>query len=462
MNITNNIVHDNVKNGIFVGRFDFATIEGNTVYGNVARGGSSGIHLKAAYNITGSNSNDGYRIIVRDNVSYDNVTEYGMRTDGNGISLDDFRNTQIPSLPSYEFKSLVEDNIVYSNTGRGIQVAWTDYATIRDNISFYNNADGRTGPWLNELSNMGSSNNTWTGNIAVTDRGNPAIGNLTFNGDPANKNVSWHNNTTFNGTRGDESVYANAGNSKPTIADGNKLGSDPGLSLSEVKAMGAALTGSGVLPAPAVPDVDGGTDGPDGGGPQPPAPTTPTTPSADLAGLATPQSPAFYAELARKLGVTLKIGNGDAGDNLVLANAAGVARGNDGDDILVGNNGGGILYGGAGNNVHAELGGADTFYFSGAWVGGSKVDTILDLDFAERDVIVLRGYDKGTFEAAPGLAVFDGGGSATVNSLADLRALVAGSDAVTSRTGGGGAEVLRIVQDGAVHEVRLEGYDHLL
>ena len=33
---------------------------------------------------------------------------------------------------------------------------------------------------------------------------------------------------------------------------------------------------------------------------------------------------------------------------------------------------------------------------------------------------------------------------------------------MTSRSGGGGAEVLRIVQDGAVHEIRLEGYDHLL
>ena len=167
-------------------------------------------------------------------------------------------------------------------------------------------------------------------------------------------------------------------------------------------------------PAPTVPDVDDGAgDGPDGGAPQTPAPTTPTAPSVSLAALATPQSPAFHAELARKLGVTLKIGNGDAGDNLVLANAAGVARGNDGDDVLVGNNGGGTLYGGTGNNVHAGLGGADAFYFAGGQVRGSKVDTILDLDFAERDVIVLRGYDKGTFEAAPGLAVFDGGGSAT-------------------------------------------------
>ena len=165
-------------------------------------------------------------------------------------------------------------------------------------------------------------------------------------------------------------------------------------------------------PAPTVPDVDDGTTAPDGGAPQTPAPTTPTAPSVSLAALATPQSPAFHAELARKLGVTLKTGNGDAGDNLVLANADGVARGNDGDDVLVGNNGGGTLYGGTGNNVHAGLGGADAFYFSGAWVGGTKVDTILDLDFAERDVIVLRGYDKGTFASAPGLVVFDGGGSA--------------------------------------------------
>ena len=140
---------------------------------------------------------------------------------------------------------------------------------------------------------------------------------------------------------------------------------------------------------------------------------------------------------------------------------AGVARGDDGDDVLVGNNGGGILYGGTGNNVHAGLGGADAFDFSGAWVGGTKVDTILDPYFAERDVIVLRGYDQGTFASAPG-SRSSTGAVRPVDSLADLRALVAGSADVTSRSGGGGTEVLRIVQDGAVHEIRLEGYDHLL
>jgi nitrous oxidase accessory protein NosD len=241
--VTDNIVHDNVSNGIFLGKFDFATIEGNVVYGNAAKGASSGIHLKGAHSMTGGGGSDGgYRIIVRDNVSYGNKTKYGPKTDGSGISLDDFQNLQIKSFPPYQFKSLVEDNIVYSNTGRGIQIAWSDHVTIRDNISMHNNADGRSGLWLNELANMGSHNNTWTGNIAVTDRGNPAIGNVSFGKDRANKNVSWHDNITFNGKQGDDSIYANAGNSLPH-GNGNKLGSNPGLSLSELKQMAAALTG---------------------------------------------------------------------------------------------------------------------------------------------------------------------------------------------------------------------------
>jgi hypothetical protein len=160
-------------------------------------------------------------------------------------------------------------------------------------------------------------------------------------------------------------------------------------------------------------DVDGGTDSPDDGTqtPAPTTPTTPTTPSADLAALATPQSPAFYAELARKFAMTLKTGIGDAGDNVVLVTANGVARG---DNVLAGLRGG------------------------------------------TSSISPARG------SAEPGLAVFDGSGAATVDSLADLRALVARSADVTSRSGGGGIEVLRIVQDGSVHEIRLDGYDHLL
>ena len=88
---------------------------------------------------------------------------------------------------------------------------------------------------------MGSHHSTWIGNIAISDPGNPAIANVTFNGDGTNQNVTWQGNTTFNGRRGDDFVYVNAGNSAPNPSNGNKLGSDPGLTLNEVKVMAGRL-----------------------------------------------------------------------------------------------------------------------------------------------------------------------------------------------------------------------------
>ena len=368
VNLTDNVIHDNASNGIFLGRFDFATIEGNVVYGNAAKGPASGIHLKAAYNITGNRSDNGYRIIIRDNVSYENETKSGPRTDGSGISLDDFRNTQIPTLPAYTFRSLVDGNIVYSNTGRGIQIAWSDYVTIRDNISMNNNADGRSGLWLSELANMGSHNNTWTGNIAVTDRGNPAIGNLSFQGDPANRNVTWNDNTTFNGTRGDDSVFVTPGDSRPSAAN-NNLGSNPGLALSEVRAMGDALAGR------------------------------PGSASASAERLA---ADAGTTAPAKSLDVVL---NGKAGDDK-LAGGAGDDKlyGGAGDDELdggaaadhlSGGKGSDHLIGGTGKDVLVGGLGADDFVFRSvdqAGKGGES-DVIRDFSHAQGDDIDLSGID---------------------------------------------------------------------
>ena len=52
---------------------------------------------------------------------HENATKYGPKTDGGGMSLDDFQNNKMPSLPPYKFKSLVEGNIVYFQyPGRGV------------------------------------------------------------------------------------------------------------------------------------------------------------------------------------------------------------------------------------------------------------------------------------------------------------------------------------------------------
>ena len=323
--LTHNIVHDNVSNGIFLGEFDFATIEGNVVYGNAARGAASGIHLKAAVNLTGSLSDD-YRIIVRGNVSYANATEYGRRpTAAASASTTSAtpRSRRCRPVPS---RALSRTTSSSPTPGAASRSHGATTSTIRDNVSMANNADGRTGLWLGELVNMGSHHNIWTGNIAVSDAGNPAIGNLTYKGDPTNANVTWSGNATYNGKTGEASTYSNFGGSKPGAED-NLLGHDPEITLAELKGLAEDLRTTGSFELPRIGDGD-------------------------------PSGPSII---------------GDAGDNLILGGAGGDTlsggAGNDklyggaGNDLISGGSGSDGLVGGNGVDIMAGGGGGDTFTF---------------------------------------------------------------------------------------------------
>jgi hypothetical protein len=229
--VLNNIVHDNRESGIQFNGSDFIRVEGNTTYNNASDGWFSGISIYQNRNITGDTKTEGFRTIVRDNISYNNVTKTGQHTDGNGIIIDDFQSTQTKGFPNYTFPTLVENNLVYGNGGKGIQVTWSDYVTVRNNTSYHNNVDNlNTGTWRGELSNSASSNNTWINNIAVANprfnSNNTAIDN-TSTGGYKNQNIVWANNLTFNGTAGNASVRTDGGNAMPTIANGNILGVDP-------------------------------------------------------------------------------------------------------------------------------------------------------------------------------------------------------------------------------------------
>ncbi|MGO6690549.1 right-handed parallel beta-helix repeat-containing protein, partial [Rhizobium leguminosarum] len=82
----------------------------------------------------------------------------------------DFQSTQASGHPNYTFKTLVENNLVYENGGKGIQVTWSDSVTVKNNTAYHNNQDPQnSGTWRGELSNSASSNNTWVNNIAVAD-----------------------------------------------------------------------------------------------------------------------------------------------------------------------------------------------------------------------------------------------------------------------------------------------------
>lgn len=122
VSILNNKVHDAGESGIQFNQSDFIKIEGNETYNNASSGWFSGISIYENRNITGDTSTDGYRTIVRNNISHDNVTKSGAHTDGNGIIIDDFQSTQASGHPNYTFKTLVENNLVYENGGKGIRL----------------------------------------------------------------------------------------------------------------------------------------------------------------------------------------------------------------------------------------------------------------------------------------------------------------------------------------------------
>ena len=97
--ITHNIVHDSVGNGISASKSEFILIEGNTTFGNASNGARSGISVFHAENVSGDTTTAGYRTIVRGNVSYGNVTKTGAHTDGNGIIIESFSDPKGTNQP---------------------------------------------------------------------------------------------------------------------------------------------------------------------------------------------------------------------------------------------------------------------------------------------------------------------------------------------------------------------------
>ncbi len=213
--ILDNVVHGSGGSGIQFNFSEFILIEGNVTFGNAGTNGwhTSGISVYQNRNITGDTDTPGFRTIIRDNIS------------------DDFQSTQTAGFPNYTFPTLVENNLAFNNGGKGIQVTWSDFVTVRGNTVAFNNTDDlNPGTWRGELSNAQSSNNLWEGNVAVTDPAinpnNSAIGNYSYGG-YVNENVVWRDNVTFNGTSGDPSIHTDGGSAAPRAADGNLLGVDP-------------------------------------------------------------------------------------------------------------------------------------------------------------------------------------------------------------------------------------------
>jgi parallel beta-helix repeat protein len=226
LKIINNVCHDNAGSGISVSYGDYYLIENNVCYGNCATNSyqGSGISIYEPRAVAGRQT---LRIFVLRNTCFGNtalvLANNAPHSDGNGIILDDFRNTQQPNAAgNYRYRSLVENNVCYFNGGRGIHVFLSDNITVRNNTCAFNNRDlMNTATWRGELSNVNSSNIVWVNNIGYADTGVNAYNSGILHGTTSSStssNVVWRRNLTFNGTEGSASFTQSPFNASLTSA----------------------------------------------------------------------------------------------------------------------------------------------------------------------------------------------------------------------------------------------------
>ena len=170
--IIDNVVHGFGGGGIYCSHADYVHIEGNVVYhtSHGSEWGNSGISIYQSIN---SDDAPGYHNVIRRNIAYDNENLKpfkhggGQITDGNGIILDDNRHTQNKSKEGpYRGWTLIENNLVYGNGGRGIHAYLSDRIDVINNTVYMNqhSKDIRNG----ELTAVCAERMSFLNNIVVT------------------------------------------------------------------------------------------------------------------------------------------------------------------------------------------------------------------------------------------------------------------------------------------------------
>ncbi len=220
--ILNNVAHDSGGSGISGIRTDFLTIEGNTTFRNAFTSPfqASGISI---YQAQAFNDEPGFHNIIRGNISYANENKVpvsdGTVTDGNGIIIDDFRQTQNGStVPKYTAQTLIEDNIVFDNGGRGINIFQSDNVVVRNNTSINNLKSSNLQGTLNgELTTFFSSNISFANNtVYAQDNSKKAFTDAYSTGN------TWDYNVAYGGTD-----FVGKDNSNAVLKDNNFITADP-------------------------------------------------------------------------------------------------------------------------------------------------------------------------------------------------------------------------------------------
>ena len=142
VHIVGNHVHHMAGGGIYTDMADYIVIDGNRVHHSATRSifANSGISLFHSFDI--DNDTRSYKNIIRNNIAHHSevrVKWYVPKkmSDGNGIIVDDLRNTQIKGRP-YRGRTLVVGNVSHDNGGAGIQVFSSDNVDVLHNTVAHN------------------------------------------------------------------------------------------------------------------------------------------------------------------------------------------------------------------------------------------------------------------------------------------------------------------------------------
>jgi len=174
--ILNNYVHDAGCSGIQTASSDHVTIAGNRVANNAKLTANnvfcSGISTHE--NLAVDNS-PGVKMRIVNNIVYGNTNvplancTVCTDSDGSGIIVDDSRRTQTDNV-AYQGATLIGNNVIYNNGGRGVHIYKSDNVRILSNTIYQNNKDPYEGSWRpGEINVLQSGGVSIYGNILFSD-----------------------------------------------------------------------------------------------------------------------------------------------------------------------------------------------------------------------------------------------------------------------------------------------------
>jgi hypothetical protein len=211
--------------GIETYQADYVTIENNVISncGWYSPYDNSGISLYQNWN---SDLSVGIKNFITGNTCYRNQNYIpffaaGTITDGNGIIIDDSRNTQSGStLGAYVGKTYVANNVVFDNGARGIHCYSSDNVMVVNNTSYKNCQSPSTKE--GEYTAFDAGNILFVNNIAFPDAAIPPMGSNNVTNLEVDHNL-WAANSSIATPFGANSITANPSfvieSSKPASAN---------------------------------------------------------------------------------------------------------------------------------------------------------------------------------------------------------------------------------------------------